>query len=290
MWQRTGFAGGGLFPPSMGLMTKRLLLITVGVFIVGFILSPGANGVFTPFEQVCGLSRRGLASGMIWQLVTYTFMHGSFMHLFGNMLALYFFGSEIEQRLGGRRFLALYLGCGALGGLGWLLLSAGDYAVCIGASGAVLGVLGTFAALYPHRPITLLVFYVLPVTLSARTLVLIIAGASLLLMHSNAGGIAHSAHLAGGLAGYLYGLRIGGGHVGRRGRARWRPDQVYADLKARLRRGNFRVMMDDPVDVDDAPVNWEEVDRILIKIRALGMGSLTGRERDLLERASRHVR
>lgn len=285
MWQRNGFFAQGLYSPGMGLVTRRLLMITVGVFVVDWLLWPNPAGGYSPFERVFGLSRRGLSSGMLWQVLTYTFLHGGFLHLLGNMIGLLFFGSELEQRLGGRRFLLLYLGCGALGGLGWLLLSAGDTAVCIGASAAVLGVIGTFAALYPTRRITLLVFYVLPVTLTARMLALITAGGSLLLMRSNAGGIAHSAHLAGGVAGYLYGLWIDG--VRMSPRSSWRPDRVFADWKARLRRGRFRVM-DSPAD--NTPVDWDDVDRILIKIRAMGMGSLTVSERELLERASRQVR
>lgn len=293
MWQQhRGVGGFGMMGGGIGPVTRRLLFITVGIFIVDFLLWPRPGLHYTPVERVFGLSREGMASGMLWQVVTYSFLHGGFWHLFGNMLGLYFFGTEIEQRLGSRRFLLLYLGCGVLGGLGWLLLSAGGGAVCIGASASVFGVLGTFAALYPHRQITLLVFFVLPVTLTARTLVLIAGGLSLLLLRTDAGGIAHAAHLAGGAAGYIYGLRLGGGGgyrggaFGRGGMSRDLP-RLLADWRARLRRGKLRVMRDAP---DDAPVDWQEVDRILLKVRALGMGALTKRERDELDRASRQVR
>lgn len=293
MWQQhRGFGGFGMMGGGIGPVTRRLLFITVGIFIVDFLLWPSHGMHHTPFERMFGLSRQGIASGMLWQVATYSFLHGGFWHLFGNMLGLYFFGTEIEQRLGSRRFLLLYLGCGALGGLGWLLLSAGAGAVCIGASASVFGVLGTFAALYPRRQITLLVFFVLPVTLTARTLILIAGGVSLLLLRTDAGGIAHAAHLAGGAAGYLYGLRLGGGGFGSYGRRgmsgmSWNLQRLFADWRARLRRGQFRVMRDAP---DDAPVDWQEVDQILLKVRALGMGALTKRERDVLDRASRQVR
>ncbi len=291
MWQQhRGFGGFGMTPGGIGPVTRRLLFITVGIFIVGFLLWPRPGMTHTPLERVFGLSRQGMASGMFWQVVTYSFLHGGFWHLLGNMLGLYFFGTEIEQRLGSQRFLLLYLGCGALGGLGWLLLSAGAGAVCIGASASVFGVLGTFAALYPRRQITLLVFFVLPVTLSARTLILIAGVVSLLLLRTDAGGIAHAAHLAGGAAGYLYGLRmVRGGGYGGRGMPgmSWDLAGLFADWRARLRRGRFRVMRD---EADDAPVDWQEVDRILLKVRALGMGALTKRERDVLDRASRQVR
>ncbi len=289
MWQANRFQGFGAVPGGMGPATKRLLQVTVGVFVLGFLLWPQPGGDFSPLEQAFGLSRRGLAAGRVWQPLTYLFLHGGFMHLLGNMLGLYFFGSELERRLGSRRFLLLYFGAGVLGGLGWLLLSAGDTTVCIGASGAVFGIIGAFAALYPHRQITLLVFFVLPVTLKARTLALIIGAMSLLLLRGNTGGIAHAAHLAGGVAGYLYGMRIGGGHVpgwpGESGRQWW---QGLSSLRARMRRQQFKVFTT-PLE-DEGPVDWNEVDRILVKVKTLGMGSLTRGERDVLDRASRQVR
>jgi membrane associated rhomboid family serine protease len=292
MWQQhRRFGGGGMTPGGIGPLTRRLLFITVGIFVVQFLLWPRTGVADTSVGRVFGLSWHGVRTGMLWQLVTYSFLHGDFWHLFGNMLGLYFFGTEIEQRLGSRRFLLLYLGCGVLGGAGWLLLSAGAGAICIGASASVFGVLGTFAAFYPNRQITLLLFFVLPVTLTARTLILIAGGVSLLLLRSDAGGIAHAAHLAGGAAGYIYGLRMAndGAYGGRWSldRAVWQLSRLFADWRAHLRRGRFRVMQD---EADDAPVDWQEVDRILLKVRALGMGALTKRERDVLDRASRQVR
>jgi len=288
MWQQhRGFGGFGMPPGGIGPVTRRLLFMTVGVFVVHFLLWPRPGMQHTPFERVFGLSRQGIASGMLWQVVTYSFLHGGFWHLLGNMIGLYFFGTEIEQRLGSRRFLLLYLGCGVVGGLGWLLLSAGAYSICIGASASVFGVLGTFAALYPHRRITLLVFFVLPVTLTARTLVIIVGVVSVLLLRSEAGGIAHAAHLAGGAAGYFYGWRLSLGRYGGGGAPSWNLQRLFADWRARMRRGQFRVMGN---PVDDGPVDWAEVDRILLKVKALGMGALTKAEREVLDRASRKVR
>jgi len=275
MWQSNGFQRIHLASRGIGSMTKALLIITVGVFVLVWSTPGGA------FERVFGLSRIGLAEGKLWQVVSYMFLHGSFMHLLGNMLGLYFFGTELEQRLGSRRFLLLYLGCGLLGGLGWLMLSGRGGGVCIGASGAVLGMVGTFAALYPRRQLTLLVFYVLPVTLTARTLALVIGGISLLFLGSDAGGIAHAAHLAGGIAGYVYGLHLSDHGLGG---VNWRLDRMLSDWMARRRRTRFRVVSKSTVD---EPVDWQAVDRILVKVRATGMQSLTAAERDLLDRASR---
>lgn len=286
MWQGNRYQGLGGLAGGIGAVTKQLLLINIGVFIVGLLLSPHLPAGTSPLQQSFGLSRDGMAAGKIWQLLTYMFLHGSFMHILGNMLGLFFFGSELESRLGSRRFLLLYLGGGAAGGLGWLLLSATGGDVCIGASGAVLAVIGAFAALYPTRQITLLVFYVLPVTLKARTLALLIGGISLLLLRSGAGGIAHAAHLAGGAAGYLYGLRIAGGGLPKASRSSWR--KLFSNLQAQARRNRFQVFPEPPAH--DTPVDWHDVDRILIKVHAQGMGSLSKTERDVLDRASRQTR
>ncbi len=287
MWYNR-FQGFGAPPGRMGMVTKRLLIITIAAFVVHILLWPHSAAGFSPAERVLGLSRSGMASGMPWQIVTYMFLHGGFMHLFGNMLGLYFFGSELEYRLGSRRFLLLYLGTGMLGGLGWLGLSAGSNAICIGASGAVFGVIGTFAALYPHRQITLLVFYVLPVTLTARTLAIIFGAISLLLLRSNAGGIAHAAHLGGGVAGYIYGMRIGGTRYPRPGEFSKMLRQGWAGWRAARRRRQFDVFTRE--SDAEVTVNWGDVDRILLKVKALGMGSLTREEREVLDHASRHAR
>lgn len=287
MWQQhRGFGGFGMSPGGISPVTRRLLFITVGIFILDFLLWPRPV-MYTPFDRVFGLSWNGISSGMLWQVVTYAFLHGGFWHLLGNMVGLYFFGSEIEQRVGSRRFLLLYLGCGVLGGLGWLLLSADAHSVCIGASASVLGILGTFAALYPHRQITLLVFFVLPVTLTARTLVIIVGVVSVLLLRSEAGGIAHAAHLAGGAAGYFYGWRLARGRYRGVAAPPWNLQRLFSHWRARMRRGQFRVM---GTPMDDGPVDWADVDRVLLKVKALGMGALTKADRDVLDRASRKVR
>lgn len=289
MWNDQPFQGFGMMPRGLGVVTRRLLWMTIGVFVADVLFFPRPTPYeLSQLESLFALSRQGIASGRIWQLVTYMFLHGGFLHIFANMLGLYFFGSEIESRLGSRRFLWLYLGAGIIGGLGWLLLSVtSGNAVCIGASGAVFGVIGAFAAMYPDRQVTLLVFFVLPVTLKARTLALIIGGVSLLLLRSDAGGIAHAAHLGGGLAGYLVGLRWRGGRFqgGLRSMPSWRV--FWSDWRARLRRGRFRVYSQPN---DDEAVDWDEVDRILMKVHSMGMGSLTPMERDVLDRASRQTR
>jgi len=284
---RPGGGWGGL--PAMGLVTKRLLILNVVVFLLHALLFPASPG--DPVLRWFALSSWGLGRGMLWQLVTYMFLHGGVWHLVANMLGLFFFGRELEERLGPRRFLYLYFGGGILGAVGWLLLGGlGLYSLqypMIGASGAVFAVLGAYAALYPYRQVTLLLFFVIPVSMTARTMVLLFGGFSLLMLGDGTR-IAHAAHLAGGLAGYVYGLRLAGAG-GRRGatgnifaglRARWH----WREMLARLRRSRLRVSRTPEMD---GPVDWDRIDRILLKIKAHGFGGLDAAERAELERASR---
>ena len=277
------FGGGMFWAPA----TRFLVVFTVIAFLFQSIFDLMTGYSFTP---VFALSWAGIRHLALWQPVTYMFLHGGFWHLFFNMLVLFFLGPETERVLGRRRFIGLYLICGLLGGLGWLLIS-GAQGYCLGASGAVLGVLAAFAALFPDRPITLLVFFVLPVTMRARTMALALGAITLLMMLSQPGHIAHAAHLVGGLAGWLYVALI----FNRRGAAiGWRPRQWWNDLRWRWERRNFKVvsrldgMGGEPPDIPPgAPPPAEEVDRILEKISRYGLSALTAAERDVLQHASR---
>ncbi len=268
-------------PPGRAL--RWLLGLSVGAYLVQLMVG-------TPFVRHFALSRDGLGSGEVWQLVTYLFVHGGVMHLLMNMVGLYFFGRELETLLGPRQFIRLYLFCGVVAGLGWLALS-GRGAVCLGASGAVFGIVGMYAALYPHRRVTLLLFLVLPVTLTARTLALGFMGLSLLMMLEGQGGVAHAAHLFGGLAGYGLGWLVTHGASGHGGGSLW------DHLRAGRRRRGLKVVSGQGAAYggDEAEDDGDEaerpdaatIDAILEKITRSGIGSLTRAERRTLERAGR---
>ncbi len=210
-----------------------------------------------------------------WTPVTYMFLHAGIGHLFFNMLALFFFGPRLEARLGSRNFLTLYL----VSGLVAALLSAvfTPMARIVGASGAVYGVLLGFARYWPRDVIY--IWGVLPI--EARVLVGLMTALSLWGGVSGSGsGVAHFAHLGGFLGGYLY-LKLMERRSGAaRFRAKAQPTAVTspggADV-ARWRR------------IDRAtihPLNRDEVDRLLDKISAMGIASLTPDERAFLDRFS----
>ena len=279
-YQSEGFFGRGLLTPVV-----RFLLIATGIaFLCQLIIDPLTGGRLT---LLFSLSWAGIKHLLLWQFVSYIFLHGGIWHIFLNMLGLFFFGPETERALGSRRFLVLYLACGFLGGIGWLLFTAGQPAgFCLGASGAIFGILGAFAALFPERPVTILVFFVLPVTMKARSLAIALAVFSLLAAVSQPGNIAYAAHLAGGLAGYFYILLF---HSVQNRFVRPSIRQLLNDLLWRWDRRKFKVMSGNSSqfeDTDDSPTK-DEVDIVLEKVAREGMGSLTRREQEILKRASR---
>jgi membrane associated rhomboid family serine protease len=162
----------------------------------------GVSPAFADFaDSIFGLSDRGLAKGMIWQFVTYQFVHAGFFHLLVNMLGLWFAGNILERILGPGRFVLYYLLCGIAGGLLQVAISPGP--TVVGASGAVCGLVAAFSTMFPQMPITALVFFVIPVRMRAMWLGILIAGVSLFLLLTGwFGNIGNAAHLGGALAGF----------------------------------------------------------------------------------------
>jgi hypothetical protein len=143
----------------------------------------------------------------------------------------------------------------------------------IGASGAVLGVLTAFAVMFPDREITLLLFFILPVRMRARTLAFLFVGMSLFSgVMGSADGVAHFAHLGGMLVGYLY----------------MKQDWKLASLRRRvndwMRR---RRMKDHRQKEEDLEKLKRLVDQVLDKANEVGMENLTRDEKLLLKRASK---
>jgi len=89
-------------------------------------------------------------------LLSYQFLHGSFMHVFGNMIFLFVFGDDIEELLGHWRFLVFYLACGVCAGLAFVLSAPGAHTELIGASGAVAGVIAAYLMYRPCEKVTVL--------------------------------------------------------------------------------------------------------------------------------------
>jgi membrane associated rhomboid family serine protease len=132
-----------------------------------------------------------------WTLITHMFVHADFNHLFWNMLFLFFFGMELERRVGEKKFLQIYILSGIVAALGQMMISSGSM---VGASGALFGVMGCLAIIAPE--IRILLFFVIPV--SIRGAVVLFALIDFLTLGS-ADNIAHMAHIVGLLVGLAYG-------------------------------------------------------------------------------------
>lgn len=232
---------------------QMLLILNIAAFVIEYVFR-------FPLSYFGALRANWMDGFAFWELITYQFLHQGLGHLLSNMLGLYFLGPETERALGTNRFLTLYLLSGVLGGIGWSLLSPPIY-TCVGASGAVFGILGAYAALYPNRKLILIFLPFTPI--KAWVFVLILGAYEFMHTLGGQGGhVANAAHLGGGIAGYIYALIIG------------RPDII--------RRIKRKFQPRDPL-----PASREEINRILDKAAAKGMHSLTRREQDLLRRASK---
>jgi membrane associated rhomboid family serine protease len=237
---------------------QRLLIANVLMFFLQ--MTVGSVTPLLQFVPVDVLTRP-------WTVVTYMFLHAGLSHIFWNMLGLYFFGPRVEQRMGPERFLGLYLVSGIAGALLSVVL-APRYPI-IGASGAVLGVLMAFARFWPRE--RLMVWGIIPV--EARWLVLIYAAIDLWSgFGGGRSGVANFAHLGGFAGALLYLLFL----EQRQGAKKFKkqatpnvPDPVL---------GNWRKVDTSGIHA----VNKDEVDRILDKINASGIGSLTPQERQFL--------
>lgn len=164
------------------------------------------------FQHRFALSVGGLMHGAWWQLLSYQFLHGGLMHLVLNLLFLHSFGPVLEQTMGRRKYLALYLFSGAFGGLIHTLAAAtapqfmGDPPV-VGASASLCGLLAALCALYADEQIEVRLLYLFPVVMRAKYLLLVVALVSIAGTVLPLGNVAHFAHL-GGLVGGLVCLNL----------------------------------------------------------------------------------
>jgi membrane associated rhomboid family serine protease len=138
-------------------------------------------------------------------LLTSIFMHGSVLHLLGNMLYLWIFGNNVEDHLGSFRFLLFYLLCGLGASLTHILLNPNSQVPMIGASGAIAGVLGAYMILYPQARVMTVVFLFFFIRIIPIPAVIILGLWFLLQLLSagGGGGVAWFAHIGGFLIGIV---------------------------------------------------------------------------------------
>ncbi len=254
-----------LMLPRVTPAVKWLLIINIGVFLIESLLFGLFNKDMPNYFVQYG-SVFPLTLGMtlqIWRLITYQFLHAYTMHLLWNMVFLYFFGPMLERNFGTRRFLIFYLVCGMTGGIVYpVLVGIGllPAAPMVGASGAIFGVIVGTAVLYPKTRV--LLAFVLPVSLAVIAGLFIAISVLNFLRGDNAGG--ECAHLTGALCGFLY--------------VKGRPW-----LEARMTREKTGAWQR---RIQHEREFQSEVDRILDKVHASGVNSLTRREKTILREAT----
>ena len=196
------------------------ILIAVNILVFIFLQGMGSNEHFTyafstvPAEILTGhdIATHGLQPTPVpvyFTLLTSMFMHGSWAHLGGNMLFLWIFGDNIENRQGHSRYLIFYLVCGIIASLCHVFISGASSLIpSLGASGAISGVLGGYILLFPNKRVRVFVgrgITEVPafVALGIWIVFQVISGLGMLGGEETGGGVAYAAHIGGFVAGLL---------------------------------------------------------------------------------------
>ena len=264
---------------------KKLLIINAAVFLLQNIFNlffPGAS------ERIFGLSHGGLFYEFkIWQPFTYMFLHGNLLHLFFNLLALWMFGGELEQRWGKKAFLQYYIFTGVSAGIFIALMNFIAYTkygispVTIGASGAIYGILLAYGMIWPNREV--LLYFLFPVKVKYLVIAFgIMEFIGTISSASGSGGnISHIGHIGGLISGFFYiiykrkkSLKTNGNTSSKSGKiARF---LLQERIKKKQQEINERIRAKDIID------------SLLEKIAKEGMSSLSHKEKNDLEWARKH--
>src|ERR1041385_4915023 len=191
------YLAGGRLPSGV----KSLIIANSAVFLVMWLF--GGTAPVQLFGRLFALTPADVVQRLfVWQIGTYLFLHASFMHILFNMLGLWFFGKDLEDIWGTRRFLQFYFFCGVGAGLFVVLGNYlfGDPRIpTIGASGAIYGILLVCAVMWPDLTI---IFYIFPIKL--KYFVMILGAIAFFSVRDLNSGVSDIAHLSGMGFGYLF--------------------------------------------------------------------------------------
>lgn len=302
-------------------ITRNLLILNVLLFLLTEVLRGMA--VFpagaVDLNDVMGLHFFMAPDFHFYQLFTYMFMHGGWMHLFFNMFALWMFGCVVENVWGPKKFLFYYIVCGLGAGLFQEVAQFVTYAVqglaaydsavidgiripmaaylnewtTVGASGSIYGILLAFGMIFPEQRIFI---FPLPVPIKAKWFVVLYAAIELFsalgVAHDN---VAHIAHLGGMVVGFFL-IRYWQKHP-TAGYGTMRGSQFFAQMRSNWEKRQGTTTRTQGPTYHDNNVDWtynaqqkarqEEIDRILEKIKRSGYDSLTTEEKQKLFDSSR---
>jgi len=191
-----GLGGNDAFSYAYSLVPRE---VTTGIDIIGVQVvsdSLGNTGEVQHYDTPLPV---------YFNFISSMFMHGSIMHIFGNMLFLWIFGDNLENLLGHIRFAAFYIVCGIAAAVAQILMGPDSIIPMLGASGAISGVLGGYILLFPQRQVRALIFNFLT-TVPAFVAIGLWIGYQLLLGYltpAGTGGVAYAAHIGGFIAGVV---------------------------------------------------------------------------------------
>ncbi|OAM91105.1 rhomboid family intramembrane serine protease [Termitidicoccus mucosus] len=283
-----------------------VLVWMISVIIAGFIIQnvferllPGGNDTFA---RIAAMSQGGLLGGHVWKLLTYTFLHEGVLAVLFNCLMLWFLGRELRPLIGEKGLAWLYVAASVGGALAWFGVNLANGGFLYGVTSVVCAFLVVFACIYPDRQMTLLLFFIIPVTIKPKYIAgiwALIALCGLVFSEIPARefdlGMHYSAQIGGMLVGFLYHRLV---YL-----REWRnPDgRTQIELPRWLRRARkapaaaasakYKVNVGAPADSSASSISPSaadlraEVDRILDKINSEGFGALTAEEKQLLDDA-----
>ena len=265
--------------PRLNCITDFLILSLIVSFIFQSILK--LFGVDLSILRSFGFSLESVMSGLVWTFFSYSFLHEGPLHLLFNILGIHFISRNLEYSLARDSYIMLFLLSVLFGSITWLAFNL-DGGFLIGTSAFVMASLTRFCLMRPDNPITFLLFFVLPLSLKPRYLLLGVVGLELygfiFSELQNTSNIAHSAHLGGMIAGFILSTSFGKSIV--------LPKFSFKPSKTKSSNQKSAVSVTDySIDsevTDDLEI---QVDKILDKINEKGFGSLTDREKSLLEKA-----
>jgi membrane associated rhomboid family serine protease len=266
-------------------IVKKLMIINAGIFLFQHILDLFLAGAF---EHIFGLNHVGLLYEFkIWQLFTYMFLHGNFLHLFFNLLALWMFGGELEQRWGRKIFLQYYIFCGVGAGffiaiMNFIVFTQYGYApITIGASGAIYGILLAYGMTWPNREV--LLYFLFPIKIKYLVIAFgLMEFLGTISSATGAGGtVSHIGHIGGLISGFIFILY-------KRKKSR-KNNTNNASKSSKLNQFLTQERLKKKQQEIDKRIQAKNIiDTLLEKIAKGGMSSLTHKEKSDLEWARKH--
>ena len=270
--------GGPITP-----MVKRLLIINGAIFLIQLV----AGSYNWTLQQTFGLSYKGIQELKIWQLFTYMFLHGGWLHIIFNLFTLWMFAGSLEERWGSKLFIKYYIYCGIGAGIFITVMSyyTGSPVPTIGASGALYGILLAYGMTWPNREV--LLYFFIPVKI--KYLVLFFGLMEFFgTINQSDSGISHVGHLGGLISGFVL-LKFffkprkfssGAGAASNRNTEE-NGNSISAFFKKRRLKKKKR-------EIEKRIEAKKIIDTLLEKIARFGMSSLTYEEKKNLEWARKH--